>query len=49
MVERRPDGLVQFEVVAFSRPATVLAKLGGPITSWVQQAITTRYLRSFET
>jgi len=46
VLERRPDGLIDFRITAFSRPATAVATLGGPITSWVQQRVTTRYLQS---
>jgi uncharacterized protein (UPF0548 family) len=38
------DDRVTFTIRAFSRPATVLARLGGPFTPLVQQFITTRYL-----
>jgi uncharacterized protein (UPF0548 family) len=49
VVERRPDGRVDFTVTAFSRPATTLAHLGGPVARWVQSRVTTRYLRALET
>jgi uncharacterized protein (UPF0548 family) len=38
------DGLVEFEVTAFSRPATWFARLGGPVTKLVQRRVTWRYL-----
>ena len=38
------DGVVEFEVTAFSRPATWFAKLGGPVTKLVQRRVTWRYL-----
>lgn len=38
------DNRVSFTVRAFSRPATVLARLGGPFTPLVQSFLTTRYL-----
>ena len=38
------DGLVQFDVTAFSRPARWFARLGGPITRLIQRRVTWRYL-----
>jgi uncharacterized protein (UPF0548 family) len=46
VLERR-DGAMTFTVTAFSRPASILAKLGGPIERRVQDAVTGRYLRTF--
>lgn len=37
MVELRPDGSVWYDVLAFSRPHHWLARLGGPVTRWVQK------------
>jgi len=37
---------VSFKVMAFSRPATRLAKVAGPVSIIVQRQITARYLRS---
>jgi uncharacterized protein (UPF0548 family) len=48
VVERRPDGRVDFTISAFSRAATTMARMGGPITSWVQRRITLRYLHSLD-
>lgn len=45
VVERGADGRVEFSITAFSKPATALAKLGGPLTTWFQRRMTTRYLR----
>ncbi|GAB3746855.1 DUF1990 family protein [Microlunatus parietis] len=45
VVEHLVDDTVQLTVTAFSRPATLLARLGGPITRLVQRVITDRYLR----
>ncbi|MDT9594445.1 DUF1990 domain-containing protein [Nocardioides zeae] len=42
------DGVVRFRVSAFSRPATRWARLGGPVTAYVQQRVVERYLRSLE-
>jgi uncharacterized protein (UPF0548 family) len=49
VIERSPDGRIDFTITAFSRPATTLARLGGPVTGWVQRVLTTRYLRSLDT
>lgn len=49
-VARGPGGVVTFEVVAFSRPADPLTRLGGPIARLMQTRITRGYLdgvRSF--
>lgn len=43
LIERREAGAV-FRIVAFSKPAELLARLGGPITRRIQQAATKRYL-----
>jgi len=37
---------VSFTITAFSRPATRLARLAGPLESIAQRRITDRYLRS---
>ena len=42
----RTDAGITFTVSAFSRPASVLAKLGGPIGRAAQRAMTARYLRA---
>jgi uncharacterized protein (UPF0548 family) len=49
-VVRGPGGAVAFEVVAFSRPADPLARLGSPIARFIQLRISRGYLegvRSF--
>ncbi|HWJ11630.1 MAG TPA: DUF1990 domain-containing protein [Nocardioides sp.] len=46
LLERAADGSLRFTVSAFSRPATRLARLGGPVTGMVQRAMTDRYLRA---
>ncbi len=43
-VRRAADGEVTFHVVVFSRPAAVLARLGGPIGRLVQGRVTEAYL-----
>ena len=42
---RRIDGKVHFEVVAMSRPASLLTRLGGPLARLVQSRMTERYLK----
>lgn len=46
LLERLADGSLQFTVSAFSRPATRLARLGGPVTRAVQRTMTRRYLEA---
>jgi uncharacterized protein (UPF0548 family) len=43
---RQSDGAVIFTVEATSRPASLLARLGGPVTRWVQAVATDRYLKA---
>jgi uncharacterized protein (UPF0548 family) len=45
VLEQRGDS-VTFTVTAFSRPATLLTKLGGPAGRLVQKAMIGRYLRA---
>ncbi|MEU9102122.1 DUF1990 domain-containing protein [Streptomyces sp. NPDC048361] len=46
VVGREADGLVWFEVAAFSRPARWYARLGGPFTRLLQDLAIRRYLRA---
>jgi uncharacterized protein (UPF0548 family) len=46
MIEHHDDDSVSFTITAFSRPATRLAKIAGPLGAVVQRQITARYLRS---
>jgi len=46
VVEHRTDDTVVLTITAFSRPATLLARLGGPAASLVQRLVTGRYLRA---
>ncbi|WP_375504013.1 DUF1990 family protein [uncultured Jatrophihabitans sp.] len=48
VVEQRADGTVDFTITAFSRPATRLARLGGPVSTGVQTLMTRRYLRALD-
>ena len=40
------DGTVRFDVTAFSRPARWFARLGGPVTGFIQRRVTRRYLEA---
>lgn len=46
VIEHRGDDTVVLVITAFSRPCTLLAKIGGPLTSLVQRLVTGRYLRA---
>jgi uncharacterized protein (UPF0548 family) len=46
VIERANDNTVSFSITAFSTPASVLAKLAGPLGRLAQHLITARYLRS---
>jgi uncharacterized protein (UPF0548 family) len=48
VVEQRADGAVELHIAAFSRPATLLARLGGPVATGAQSLMTRRYLRSLD-
>ena len=43
---RRVDGKVHFDVVAMSRPASLVTRLGGPVARLVQSRMTERYLKA---
>jgi hypothetical protein len=46
MIQHHDDDTVSFKITAFSRPATRLAKVAGPVGGVVQRQITARYLRA---
>lgn len=46
VIERADDDTVSFSITAFSRSASDLAKLAGPLGRLAQRRITSRYLRS---
>jgi uncharacterized protein (UPF0548 family) len=48
VVEWAADDGVYLTIRAFSRPATVLAKLGGPLETLVQTIMTNRYVRALQ-
>ncbi|HKS98373.1 MAG TPA: DUF1990 domain-containing protein [Rugosimonospora sp.] len=46
LVWLEPDGVVRFEVRAFSRPSSRLVALAGPLPGLLQDLVTDRYLAS---
>lgn len=46
IVELDESGVVTLRITAFSRPATLLARVGGPLGRAVQSRVTDRYLRA---
>ena len=44
VVAKADDGAVRFTITAFSRPKEALARLGGPVTRFVQKRATKAYL-----
>ena len=48
VLQRRADGQIDFTVSAFSRPATLLTKLGGPFGRLMQRLMTNRYLSALD-
>jgi uncharacterized protein (UPF0548 family) len=46
LLRQHDDGTVTFTITAFSRPASTVAKLAGPLNRLVQDAITARYVRA---
>lgn len=46
LLERDDMGAISFTIRAFSRPASLLVKLGGPISRSVQRVMTKRYLQA---
>ncbi|MFE6509232.1 DUF1990 family protein [Nocardioides sp. NPDC057767] len=47
-LRRHASGSLELTISAFSRPASNVAKLGGPISRVVQDAMTRRYLRALD-
>ncbi|CAB4749467.1 unannotated protein [freshwater metagenome] len=48
LLERGAQGEPVFTIRAFSRPGTVLTKVGGPAARWFQRLMTRRYLRALD-
>jgi len=47
-VVRRQGNEVRFEVVAMSRPASLITRLGGPVSRRIHVDVTHRYLRAMQ-
>lgn len=47
-LRRHGDGSLVLTISAFSRPASRLARLGGPLTRRAQELMTSRYLRALD-
>lgn len=47
-LQRHPDGSIDFTITAFSRPETMLSRLGGPVTAHLQRWMTNRYLHALD-
>jgi uncharacterized protein (UPF0548 family) len=45
----RDGGTVTFKIIAFSRSASALARLGGPVARRIQDFVTDRYLKTLTT
>lgn len=48
LLERRGTGAPVLTITAFSRPATLLSRAGGPLARLVQTRMTERYLRALD-
>ncbi len=48
VLEQRDDGRIDFTITAFSRPATLLARLAGPAGRAGQRLMTQRYLDALD-
>jgi uncharacterized protein (UPF0548 family) len=48
VVRLLPDGEVRFTITAFSRPASVTARAGGPVTRQAQAYVSDRYVRALQ-
>ena len=46
VVRLEPGGEVRFTITAFSRPGSLMARLGGPVAGRVQKLLTDRYIRA---
>jgi uncharacterized protein (UPF0548 family) len=49
LLEAAAEDQLRLTISAFSRPATSLARAGGPATRWMQNLMTQRYLRALST
>ncbi|MFE3453801.1 DUF1990 family protein [Nonomuraea sp. NPDC059194] len=48
LLERLPDGRARVTVTVFSRPATLLTRLGGPLVTLIQRVFLRLYARTLD-
>lgn len=48
LLEQLDDGRIRFSISAYSRPASALAKIGGPLSRAAQRVMTQRYLQALD-
>lgn len=48
LLERHPDDRLSFTITAYSKPATTLARVAGPLGRTAQLVMTRRYLKAME-
>ena len=48
VLEQHDDETISLTITAFSRPASRLSRVGGPVTRRVQEVMTVRYLRGLD-
>jgi uncharacterized protein (UPF0548 family) len=48
LLERDAERQLRFTISAYSRPASRLARAGGPVTRWVQDMVMERYLDALD-
>lgn len=48
LLQRQEDGTISFTISAFSKAATLPSRLGGPVTRWIQDVMTKRYLTALD-
>jgi uncharacterized protein (UPF0548 family) len=48
LLRQLADGRIEFAITAFSRAASLPARLGGPVSTLLQDVMTTRYLKALD-
>ena len=48
LLQQLADGRIEFSITAFSRAASLPARLGGPVSTLLQDTMTTRYLKALD-
>ena len=48
LLQRHEDGVISFTISAFSKAASLPARLGGSVTTWIQDIMTKRYLTALD-